>query len=213
MFDTIIVVKAGPADKEYPLHKGLLCHHSGFFRAMFAGDFQEGMMRLATMKDTDQDIFDMFQLWLYTRKLFNVEVASDKNVFPLLCRAWVFGDKIISPCFKNAVAEAILDNLISAWSFSASQLPFVYENTVDGSPLRSLIVEFIALTVPSLNTLAQRMMKIQGVHLLPQKFFLDLLEARGENKVYKIFNKDEFAKSIDRCRYHDHVDPNGLKSR
>lgn len=85
----MVAVKVGPSEHEFHVHKGLICHHSEYFRAAFKGGFQEsnGVVKL---DKNEIAVFQGFFDWLYTGKVTYggkqfqlVEFADTRRLFRL----------------------------------------------------------------------------------------------------------------------------------
>lgn len=61
-----------------------------------------------------------------------------------LFQLWVLTDKLLIPRLQNLVICQIEANRIRNRKFTSAMIPYVYENTSNGSPLRRFLVEFIA---------------------------------------------------------------------
>jgi hypothetical protein len=53
LYDIVVTVKVGPAEKEFFVHKGLISHRSEYFRGAFNGNFKEEFEPMVVLKDED----------------------------------------------------------------------------------------------------------------------------------------------------------------
>lgn len=65
----MITVKIGPEHTTYHIHKGLLVHHSEYFRRALNGNWLESDDKTVVIDDMEPGPFDTFVDWLYTGKL------------------------------------------------------------------------------------------------------------------------------------------------
>jgi hypothetical protein len=135
-FQGLVTILVGPTKKPYTIHKDLLCFYSDYFRAAFQGSFKEATERKIELAGITTDIFEHFQVWLYTRRLDTLG-----GHFPTIVKLWVFGDQHQIPLLQNCVIDALFEMRIKENNFDSSAVPLVYDNTLPGSPLRKAIAE------------------------------------------------------------------------
>ncbi|KAI4738483.1 hypothetical protein E4T50_11053 [Aureobasidium sp. EXF-12298] len=189
----VVTIVVGAAKKEFIVHKDLLVFYSDYFQAAFNGSFVEATERKIDLFDTDQEIFDHFHTWLYTRKL-----ASENDV-PLLwnelVNLWVFGDRFQVPMLQNCVMDKLLDkaNLGRTQSILPAIRP-AYEKTVGGSLLRKAIIELLVYRLEFTDA------------DFTKRFTFEILEDIVKETIAA--RKDEIAygssRSRDRCFFHVH---------
>ncbi|KAG9518825.1 hypothetical protein KCU93_g8297, partial [Aureobasidium melanogenum] len=139
-FVTVIV---GSTKEAFSIHKDLLVFYSDYFRAAFNGSFTEATEGRIELLDVQQDLFQDFHGWLYTRKLL-----EDLGWFRLV-DFWIFGDRFQVPLLQNCVMDEIFakekrDARLLLYRLPLYWMSTVYVKTVDGSPLRKAIVELLA---------------------------------------------------------------------
>lgn len=129
------------------LHKGLLCFYSDFFRAAFEGSFKEANEGKIELLDARIDVFETFQVWLYSQSLRNVEDSEDSSMpsgfpsFEILARLWVFGDKCQIPLLQNSAIDALMDRGKETNEFHTKVVQVAYSDTLQDSPLRRFAIE------------------------------------------------------------------------
>lgn len=131
---------------QYTLHKGLLRFYSDFFRAAFNGSFKEASERKIELPEVDVDVFEAFQVWLYTQSLPQNETAPAK-VYPewsILVKLWIFGDKHQIPRLQNNTMDAIIDKVEKDCTIPIHELNLTYDNTLASSPLRKVTTDIMA---------------------------------------------------------------------
>jgi len=137
----VTVVVTGSKKKSYSLHKGLLCFYSDYFRAAFNGSFKEATDGKIELMDVEPEVFDIFQVWLYSRRL----QASQKPAlfYMTLAQLWVFGDKHQIPLLQNEVMDEIFARRAKLSVFHTPLVKLAYEQTPVGSPLRKAVIEMV----------------------------------------------------------------------
>ncbi|KAG9653090.1 hypothetical protein KCU95_g1301, partial [Aureobasidium melanogenum] len=134
----LVTIIVGSAKEAFSIHKDLLVFYSDYFRAAFNGSFTEATEGRVELLDVEQEVFQNFHAWLYTRKLL------EPLGWCLLVDLWVFGDRFQVPLLQNCVMDEIFAKqkrdaeLPLYWMWTA------YAYTVDGSPLRKAIIELLA---------------------------------------------------------------------
>jgi len=104
------------------------------------------------LPDEDVKIFELFARWIYFYKFHRPDERDDESQS---CdslslwdasRLWVFGDKRKIPDLMNAAIDAWYHvRKIREPSLPVSFVGLLYANTVDGSPLRKLVIESFAV--------------------------------------------------------------------
>jgi hypothetical protein len=149
-----VTVEIGAERKKYQLHKALLTHHSGYFRAALKKTWREGMEGLVKLEDVDPVAFDIFVNWIYTRQLPDPKQWSedlpdipregeDDNWYVTdLVKAYVFGDRFLALEFKEVVNNYIVDYILKTdeppW-FTATQ--YAFENLTQDHLLLQLLLD------------------------------------------------------------------------
>jgi hypothetical protein len=141
-----VVLIVGSTKEHYSLHNDLLCFYSDFFRAAFNGSFKEATERKIELPDVETDVFEAFQVWLYTRVLPEADTES-KYIHPgwsLLIKLWIFGDKYQIPLLQNVAIDAMLDKVEKDKEVPTGMINYAYENTFLNSPLRKAVTDVMA---------------------------------------------------------------------
>lgn len=137
-FATIVV---GPAKKDFTIHKELLVFYSDYFRAALNGSFVEASDRKIELLDVEEDLFQNFHAWIYTRKLVS---DHDEPLDMLeLINLWVFGDRFQVPMLQNCAIDEMFVKRNSDW-FGLCVFKEAYKKTVVGSPLRKALIDLLA---------------------------------------------------------------------
>lgn len=140
-----MTVVVGSKKKSYSLHKGLLCFYSDYFRAAFNGSFKEATDGKIELMDVEPEVFDIFQVWLYSRRL---QAPTDSVLyFSTLAQLWVFGDKHQIPLLQNEAMDEIFARHAKLNHFQTKLVKLAYEQTPVGSPLRKAAIEIIGYNI------------------------------------------------------------------
>lgn len=211
MYDKIVEVQVGPEGRNPPfyLHTGLLCHHSPYFRATIQGKFKEanaGVIRLAHDK---YQVVNTFKAWLYTSNILEVSCQYTKwdQLCHFLLKCWLWADMRGATCFQNAIIDNIIDAFERYWQLpSLDDSVMIYENTTKDSPLRKLLVDFIAITRPDIKGWTKVCRELGEEY--PSDLYLDLLERREDLRSQDWFvGKGTYGTEFHKCKYHIHQMP------
>lgn len=136
----------GSEEKKYVIHKDLLCYYSDFFRGAFNGSFKEAEEKKLPLPDDHPYFFDIFNSFLYTNQLRDSEGTKDIDLeWEDLIRLWVFGDEYLAPAFQNSVMDAMWAKSLQDDELpDLSNLKYIYEHTMPGSPLRRILTDWTA---------------------------------------------------------------------
>jgi hypothetical protein len=139
---SVVTLVVGPDKKEFTVHKDLLVFYSDYFRAAFNGSFVEATDRKIDLFDANQEAFEHFLTWLYTRKL----ASDDEQPLGLIALVdlWLLGDRFQVPMLQNCVMDKIIPQPNDDTVFELGLVEAAYENTTVGSPLRRVLLEILA---------------------------------------------------------------------
>ena len=166
----MVSLLVGQDEAPFNVHRDILCKASPFFTSAFmgssAGEFQEKSKQSMNLPEEDPEIFDNLIQWIYAKRFpFDIrEHAESSYVMATvmhLATLYVAADKYDILELKNDVIHQL-------WILSGKTqndvgigdkiIEFVYANTVAGSRLRKLLVQWQANSAGS-NSLAQKNMK------------------------------------------------------
>ncbi|KAK4691353.1 hypothetical protein P7C71_g5628, partial [Lecanoromycetidae sp. Uapishka_2] len=125
------------------MHKSLLCATASYFQAAFEGNFIEAKTHVLELPDEDSEVFKQFQLWAYTSQILSEGETCEDVTYELLAKLYFFGDMCGIPALQNAAMDLIFDKQ-DIGRVAIQIIPLVYEKTVEGAPLRRLLVEYSA---------------------------------------------------------------------
>ncbi|KAI5212715.1 hypothetical protein AUEXF2481DRAFT_31217 [Aureobasidium subglaciale EXF-2481] len=189
LFRNPVTLVVGAKKKSYTLHKDLLIFYSDFFRAALYGSFKEAEEQRVELPEVDEEVFETFQLWLYTRRLDHAEVS-----FMTITRLWVFADQHQIPLLQNYAMDLMFERRVKKNCFDTSTINFVYNNTVAGSHLRRAVIEISTSLVNS-----------PGAHERPEHWTVESLIdlVRAVDSRLKDLKQYSLPKR-DKCFFHVH---------
>jgi hypothetical protein len=181
------------------LHKTLAVRESAFFDKAFSKDWKESEENEIRLPDHEPEHFQIFLLWLYTRRIFSSQamvIACNECIdeWDLLANAWALGAYLQATDFQDTVADAILEKTAQGCGSMHSIHKIIYANSVAGAPIRKLVVDIAAWRwdVP--------MLEAQGNNAAWSDFFRDLsialLKTRESTEDSRVVKAS--------CDYHDH---------
>ncbi|KAI9876317.1 MAG: hypothetical protein M1830_006774 [Pleopsidium flavum] len=203
LFDSIVTVYVGPKKAKFDVHQGLICHYSSYFKAALSGSFKESKKGIVDLEDETEQTFKLFYLWLYSQKLV-VEVSREYEAWLRLAELYVFGDKRGVPKLKNRIIDTMV-----AWNAQLDVVPLplnflVYDNTPEFSPLRKLLVDFVAWGMDVLDAKT-----FASTQEYSKEFLIDLVRAIEKRPSPRLLRNAPFR--IDLCSYHEHEEPGKTK--
>lgn len=140
----MVQVRVGSDKAICKLHKKILCNVAPYFAAAFKGGFVEAREQVLELPDENSAMFNRFQLWVYTRHLL-AEGETDTDIsWGLLVGLYIFGEKCGVPDLQNAAIDVLIRKQSSANEIPTYLLLRVYANTLEGSSLRRLFVDWTA---------------------------------------------------------------------
>ncbi|THY77887.1 hypothetical protein D6C95_09884 [Aureobasidium pullulans] len=197
-FKGIVTVEVGPDKTAFKIHKDLLVFYSDYFRGAFNGSFQEAVEGKLSLPDECVDVFNAFNTFIYTRQ-FCSEGDSSTVDSALLCRLWVFGDKYLAPSVQNGAIDLLTHKSYKEKKICTTDLHYIYDNTLPGSPLRKIVLDWVTYRADIDKFLAPDMVERWSKDML-----VDLVKLfyHKETKLAPMPTRD-------RCYYHVH--PEGEK--
>lgn len=149
--DQILFVRCGSesAQEVIGVHKSLITEDSKFFCSVVKPLWNKSSEAQPTVDLTDEDpkIFKIYLEFLYGHVVHFDEKTHRYGEYETLFKAYVFGEKIMSDDFQNAVISAII-KFKAIGNCPAFQLAaMVYRGTPANSPLRKLLLDIYAKQV------------------------------------------------------------------
>ncbi|TVY53584.1 hypothetical protein LCER1_G007375 [Lachnellula cervina] len=130
--------------QEFLVYKEFICYYSPFFNAAFNGSFEEGATQSIDIVDVHRKVFGLFVNWIYTQNVVpEQDDASNAPSSTTLIELWLLGDRFLIPRLQNEVL-AVLDQRRIKRRINSATYDRVYDNTVQGSPLRRYLAQTTA---------------------------------------------------------------------
>lgn len=168
----------GAQQKQYAVHKKLLCDKSKFFDKAFNGAFKESTTGVMDLPTDDPVAFNSFVNWLYRGTLMmpNLPVLSQQgsehdkavstyfktNLVPTI----VLAEKLGIPGFINKVMDYAQDAHFEACAFpDAAAVNTIYNNTLGQSKARIFCASVITFLTRSQKGTSQYLVdfRVKGV--------------------------------------------------
>ena len=203
LYSEFVFVDVGPERKRFGVHKGLISKYSAFFQATFDGQFAEAFKGTVELLEETPSIFDVVHTWLYSLEI--TQIVNEKDVpctaaqHLALC---IFDDKYDMPLLFNDTIDLIITYYEDkSQPLERKHVPYIYDNTVQDSPLRKLIV---AMFHCGTQVLIDSLEKKREFYTECPEFMFDLTM---DLLCSKVEGKDGLWKAPcykDRCQYHRH---------
>ncbi|CAD0088398.1 unnamed protein product, partial [Aureobasidium mustum] len=200
-FRGIVTVEVGPQKQAFSIHKDLLCFYSDYFRGAFDGSFKEAVDGKIWLEKEDPAIFDIFNAFLYNRKLQNAKgLVGPSLSFRTLIDLWIFGDQFVVPLLQNLAVDSLKQKsdaeMIIPWR---TEMRHVYDNTLHGAPLRRIMIDMTAYETRPGTKSREDYLEAWPVEALVDLAFTLSLKTAGEVKHLEL---PEYKKA--KCYYHIH---------
>jgi hypothetical protein len=196
-------------ERSYFIYEGLLKHCSSYFRTALKEQWKEGATKTIKLTEDDPDVFEIFFHWIFKRTLYSK--LSSEGWIPYssmqLSKLFVFADARGIPELGNAAIDVFVQTYFQRWGSPVPSLNYIYKNTMHGSLLRRVVVDFAVETG-----------RFDFVHSyladFPKEFLADALVKSFA--VDRDFNFTSLklglkayrtAKVKQLCQYHDHPKP------
>ena len=171
---SILSIKVGKEaeEKEFFVHKELICHYSRFFQTAMTGIWLEAITGEFKFPSENVEVFAVFENWLYSQVL-DLSAQWTSNI-PFILSLYVFGEQKQSPGFQNAVIDILkmvkTRDTVKRVLFNSNELQYIYESTMEGSPLRKLASDLF-VWIGSITMLANGIPR----DAYPKDFLVDVL--------------------------------------
>ncbi|KAK5693834.1 hypothetical protein LTR17_024985 [Elasticomyces elasticus] len=144
----------GPNALPFTVHEELIRSTSAFFGAALKKCWDEGRLGQVMMPEDNPVIVKLYVQYLYSGKIYLERTTTSANLksndnlpeYIVLAEAYVFGEQIQDPTFKNSVVSAIIaraSEIIDGqhWYPITSAVDTIYKGTTTVSLGRKLMVE------------------------------------------------------------------------
>ena len=149
-FDNMVTVLVGKEEKRFTLQQDAVCAKSKFFRAACSKEWLEGHERVVRLPETGNTTFHDYCTWIYSGEIADgtstpasayVKKCSE---FWRLIKLHILGDKIDDIQLRNKANIELFKSMKRVESVPNAQcLKLVWESTMPGSILRTLLVDAI----------------------------------------------------------------------
>lgn len=122
---------------EFLIHKSFICFYSPYFAAAFNGPFKEGESQTSELEDVCPIAFGLFVSWLYSQRVeyINGNILMREEPLELLLLA----ERLLIPRLQNETITLLAKDAFPKSPIS-KKFGRLYENTVEGSPLRRFFI-------------------------------------------------------------------------
>ena len=149
-----VTLLVGESKKAFYVHQEQLCEVSPFFKAAFTSEFREGSEKRMDLVEEDEDTFDHFIQWLYSRQYEIPGDGTGSGGFMKPLRLFVLAEKFDISKLKNLLMTkmfaAAKQNSIG---LKLSEVAYAYEHTPPSSIIRRLLADWFAckVSIPTYN--------------------------------------------------------------
>ncbi|KAF2217467.1 hypothetical protein CERZMDRAFT_80217 [Cercospora zeae-maydis SCOH1-5] len=168
---------------------------SRFFEKALDKERKEGRAREVVLPAYDPGAFNIYLNWLTTGKLYIEDDTAvnkgESGIFYYLVHAFLLGDKLCAPDFKDAVTDAAAAVYTEGlWMPGKVLRRILYEHTVSGASLRRMVTSQLSMGKP---------LAVSEDEPYALLYELSHELAAGESKTIEDFKKD-----VEDCMYHEH---------
>lgn len=136
----MVILKAGPKRKEFPVHRGLLCQSSPYFRTALQDGFEEAEIQIIEWPEEKPRTVRIFQLWLYSGSM-GADMWDSMSVWGNLVDTYIFANTCDLPVLKESVIDTFIEMQFEGLIGNVIVLDKVY-STPSAKPLQKLFVDF-----------------------------------------------------------------------
>lgn len=185
------------------MHKMLLYSSSDYFRAALDGGFKEAAEQRIELLEDDPKVFERFQLWLYTGKVFDRGEKSTALDHSMLVDIYVFAESRCIPGLQNHLVDTIIRKSAREGFYLRPSDGDMYSNTASLSPLRKLAVHMAA----HLGGLDRPSWELDKY---PKDFLVALVLALHKRSTLEKDSDPRATLWENRCKYHVHLEDEPL---
>ncbi|KAE9374852.1 hypothetical protein N431DRAFT_222563 [Stipitochalara longipes BDJ] len=154
------------SDEKFSVHKEFVCHHSPVLKAAFNSNFMEGESQTYRLEEVSASAFRLLVQWFYNEEfdIFKEDDLDcennedDPEIEKLwveqdlsLIQLWIVADKLLIRPLQNAVINVLEEfweePFIRHGGPSTAWIPYAYEHTTVGSPLRNFAADICAYKI------------------------------------------------------------------
>lgn len=182
-------LRVGPNLEILSVHQSLLCKSSEFFKRVLKPEcamWREDPNTI-DLPDDPVDAVLLYTRWLYHEVLMELCAPEDQSdasrsfksekIFLSLATAYVFGETVMDPRFKNAVVLKFLEAIdVFNWLPGPTCAAIVYGGTAEGSSMRRLLSDIVACDARSHSSW------VTEIKEYPRELLNDALIAMAEKR-------------------------------
>ncbi|KAL8785470.1 MAG: hypothetical protein Q9195_008613 [Heterodermia aff. obscurata] len=161
---SMVTLLVGEGETPFNIHVDLLCEASPFFNSAFmgTGNFKEASTKSMKLPEDDPATMDKLIQWIYFGR-YSIDMESKTKSLDQLCESlntllmpfatlYVAADKYGIIELKNHAIDRMFDLAMQTKDGMATihedLIEYIYKNTITGSTLRKLLVEWHVWLVP-----------------------------------------------------------------
>jgi len=130
--------------KTYVVHESLFREASPFFEAAIGREWKEAEDRAVKLPEHTPEAFEIYLRWVYAHRILQPSpIVSLDNILVNvhnLSRAYVLGDVLLDPDFKDAIIDALSILCAANTWIPFNEAKYLYENTQKGALIQLWIV-------------------------------------------------------------------------
>ncbi|KAI5195716.1 hypothetical protein AUEXF2481DRAFT_4537 [Aureobasidium subglaciale EXF-2481] len=206
----------GHGAMDFGIHQNILEHCSPFFKALLTADSAPSLIKnedepvvpqspkvnAVICLEADPAAFKLYTEWVYSGHLVSETIRIQDTRLDALGQAYLLGEKLLDCEFKNAVVDAILNQIIVEGRVDLTLPNLIFDKPCHTSPLRKLLVD-LHVWYGHKDWLKRDTSEAP----ISARFTADLPAALLDRHGHDQARRDQVP-VISTCKYHEH--PNGL---
>lgn len=212
----VVRLVVGTEKTPFDVHRDLLCHYSSYFRGALTGDFKEAKELRIVLDEEIPQVIELFVRFCYTQTLYDPQEIKRRSEewdertdvsLPqsMLVNLWTFGDRRGVPALQNMSIDAFHRHMCQSRSLDRRVISPIYADTTRGAKLRDLIVERFATVGREVQT--------EDEFAVVTDFLIEVIKRYHELRPIGAFDRREWWKNLDLCRFHIHQGVTDCKGR
>ena len=127
--------------QQFIVHENVIKPRSEFVRLALSKEWKEAKERTIPLPDEESATFELYQHWVYFNHIpMDGQPSADRGKhYNLLTKAYILGEKLLDPHFKDAIIDCLIERLRTTLTFDVRLTNLIYEHTPEKSPLRRLL--------------------------------------------------------------------------
>lgn len=127
-------------DSIFVVHESTIRQRSRFFDNALKRGWKEAEHKVVRLPEAESDAFELYVNWLYSSQLYT-KGQSDEDEYGQLVEAYVLGDWLQDPDYKDAVIDALIDKIKDDPILPTGLAGTIWAHTAPGSSLRELVTD------------------------------------------------------------------------